>query len=46
MNAKVKDLISQNTQKTMVSDQFIEIMEMPDEKFDIIANYYTDKCSL
>lgn len=40
MNAKVKDLISQNTQKTMVSDQFIEIMEMPDEKFDIIANEF------
>lgn len=40
MNAKVKDLISQNTQKTMVSDQFIEIMEMPDEKFDIIANKF------
>ena len=40
MNARVKNLISQNTQKTMVSDQFIEIMEMPDEKFDIIANKF------
>lgn len=40
MNARVKNLISQNTQKPMISDQFIEIMEMPDEKFDIIANEF------
>ena len=40
MNARVKNLISQNTQKPMISDQFIEIMEMPDEKFDIIANKF------
>ena len=38
MNVRVKNLISQNTQKPMISDQFIEIMEMPDEKFDIIVS--------
>ena len=43
MNARVKNLISQNTQKPMISDQFIEIMEMPDEKFDIMCNILLER---
>lgn len=38
MNARLKESIFQNTQNTTIVDQFLEIMEMPDDKFDLVAD--------
>ena len=38
MNARLKESIFQNTQNTTIVDQFLEIMEMPDDKFNLIAD--------